>query len=59
MTLESWWKGLGYFPKDGRGTSTRRWIDTYWGICNGRGENKLGKILMEIRDVLREQESML
>lgn len=26
------------------------WHDTYWGVCNGRGQNKLGKMLMEIRD---------
>jgi len=26
------------------------WKDTYWGVCNGVGQNKLGKILMEIRD---------
>lgn len=26
------------------------WGDTYWGICDGVGENNLGKILMEIRD---------
>ena len=25
------------------------WGDTYWGVCNGEGENHLGKILMEIR----------
>lgn len=25
------------------------WNDTYWGICNGKGENNLGKILMKIR----------
>ncbi len=25
------------------------WGDTYWGVCNGTGENHLGKILMEIR----------
>ncbi len=25
------------------------WGDTYWGVCNGKGENKLGKMLMEIR----------
>lgn len=23
--------------------------DTYWGVCQGKGENKLGKILMKIR----------
>lgn len=26
------------------------WRDTYWGKCNGVGQNKLGKILMSIRD---------
>lgn len=26
------------------------WGDTYWGICNGRGQNKLGIILMGIRN---------
>lgn len=25
------------------------WNDTYWGICNGQGKNKLGKLLMEVR----------
>lgn len=25
------------------------WGDVYWGICNGKGENKLGKILMKTR----------
>ena len=29
------------------------WNDTYWGICNGIGENHLGKILMEVREMLR------
>jgi len=28
------------------------WGDTYWGICNGKGENKLGKILMRVRKEL-------
>lgn len=26
------------------------WHDTFWGVCNGKGYNHLGKILMEIRD---------
>ncbi len=26
------------------------WGDTYWGTCLGKGENHLGKILMEIRE---------
>lgn len=30
------------------------WNDTYWGICRGRGQNKLGKILMRVRKELRD-----
>lgn len=30
------------------------WGDTFWGICKGKGENHLGKILMKVRDVLRK-----
>jgi len=26
------------------------WNDTFWGVCNGVGQNWLGKILMEYRD---------
>ncbi len=29
------------------------WGDTVWGVCNGRGENRLGKILMFVREELR------
>ena len=25
------------------------WHDTFWGVCNGKGENHLGKILMRVR----------
>lgn len=28
------------------------WHDTYWGVCNGRGHNHLGKILMKVREEL-------
>ena len=28
------------------------WNDKYWGMCNGEGQNKLGKILMRVRDEL-------
>ena len=28
------------------------WNDTYWGVCNGIGENNLGKLLMKIRQNL-------
>jgi len=30
------------------------WGDTYWGVCNGVGENKLGELLMIIRKALIE-----
>jgi ribA/ribD-fused uncharacterized protein len=26
------------------------WFDTFWGVCNGHGQNHLGKILMKVRD---------
>lgn len=29
------------------------WNDRFWGVCNGDGENHLGKILMKLRDELR------
>ena len=28
------------------------WGDTYWGVCDGVGENHLGKLLMLVRDEL-------
>ena len=32
------------------------WGDTFWGVCNGKGRNELGKILMELREELRKDE---
>lgn len=32
---------------------TNTWGDRFWGVCEGEGENNLGKILMEIRKELR------
>lgn len=29
------------------------WDDTYWGVCRGKGKNKLGKILEKARDEIR------
>ncbi len=31
------------------------WGDQVWGVCNGKGENRLGKILMRVRSRLREE----
>lgn len=30
------------------------WGDYYWGVCNGKGENHLGRLLMEIREELKK-----
>ena len=30
------------------------WNDTYWGVCRGRGLNKLGEILMVVRNKIIE-----
>jgi len=27
-----------------------KWGDTFWGVCQGKGENNLGQILMVVRD---------
>ena len=32
------------------------WNDFFWGKCRGKGENWLGKILMNIREALKEKE---
>ena len=32
---------------------TNHWNDQFWGVCNGVGENNLGKILMRIRSELK------
>jgi ribA/ribD-fused uncharacterized protein len=29
------------------------WNDQFWGMCNGRGQNQLGKILMKIRNEIQ------
>lgn len=29
-----------------------KWNDTFWGVCNGVGDNHLGNILMKIREEL-------
>ena len=35
---------------------TNHWKDTYWGVCDGIGENNLGKILMAIREFWNAKE---
>lgn len=30
------------------------WGDTFWGVCRGKGQNHLGKLLMQVRTELRQ-----
>jgi len=32
------------------------WNDSYWGVCNGKGENHLGKLLMRLRSEFQNNE---
>lgn len=32
---------------------TNHWKDTFWGVCDGIGQNHLGKILMQIRSIIK------
>jgi ribA/ribD-fused uncharacterized protein len=34
---------------------TNNWKDTFWGVCNGIGQNILGKLIMDIRTELQKQ----
>ncbi len=33
------------------------WGDHFWGVCAGRGENRLGRIIMDRRDWLRSHQN--
>jgi ribA/ribD-fused uncharacterized protein len=33
---------------------TNTWKDTYWGVCDGKGSNKLGHLLMKVRSELQK-----
>lgn len=35
------------------------WNDTYWGVCNGKGRNMLGFLLMQLREEIKEYESTI
>jgi ribA/ribD-fused uncharacterized protein len=38
---------------DARLVEGNTWGDTFWGVCNGRGENRLGLALMLVRNEMR------
>jgi ribA/ribD-fused uncharacterized protein len=31
------------------------WGDVFWGVCRGKGQNQMGKILMKIREELEQE----
>lgn len=35
------------------------WQDTFWGVCENAGENKLGKLLMKVRSKLFEEKQLI
>lgn len=35
------------------------WNDTFWGVCNGEGENNLGRLLMKVREELIKQKQLI
>jgi ribA/ribD-fused uncharacterized protein len=35
-----------------------KWHDTFWGVCDGEGQNVLGRLLMGIREELRSESSI-
>lgn len=32
------------------------WGDTFWGVCKGKGQNMLGKLLMQVRQEIRDEQ---
>lgn len=35
------------------------WGDRFWGVCGGKGENHLGRLLMKVRSQLQEERAPL
>jgi len=35
------------------------WNDTFWGVCNGSGENHLGRLLVKVRSALNLQKQAI
>jgi len=35
------------------------WGDTFWGVCDNVGENNLGRLLMKIREELKQQKEQI
>ena len=35
------------------------WHDRYWGVCDGVGQNKLGKLLMKVRSEIKKERGLV
>ena len=35
------------------------WHDRYWGVCDGVGQNKLGKLLMKVRSEIKKERGLI
>ena len=47
---------LGRLTKlPGRIVMENTWGDTFWGVCGGTGENRLGKLLEQLRDGVMQE----
>ena len=44
---------------DGQIVEGNTWGDTFWGVCGGRGQNWLGRLLMERRALLQAPDAQL
>lgn len=47
------------FPSNLYFVEENSWNDTFWGVCNGVGQNILGRLLMEFRDSIIEEMDMM
>ncbi len=53
-TLKRWLMSTG----DAELIEGNNWGDTFWGVCNGVGENHLGKLIMEVRTEIKRNDAI-
>jgi len=44
--------------KDANLVEGNTWGDLYWGVCDGRGKNRLGELLMHVREEQKAQKDL-
>lgn len=53
FTLDPFYRRLLDETGDARIVEGNNWNDTFWGVCEGKGQNLLGELLMKIRTANR------